>query len=360
MRRQGRRPATPAARRGRDHSLEPDRSPQVSRGPKFNLLINLGLAAASIVFLLLVVELTLRLSGFSYVLYPEEIEFGEPNPVAMQMGFREDPDLFWTPKRYEESLATLRSEPPSLVLLGDSCTYFGHYDAKLAELAQERLDLDLRWGDLSVPGWSSYQGLQQLTRDVPALEPKVVTIYFGWNDHWIGFGIEDKNVARVKRVFGSQLGRLRSVQLGMKAMVAWGARETAYPERVSLNDFRANLHSMVAVSRELGAVPVLLTAPSGHPSGEVIAALEKRWLRDRADLVPLHQSYVEAVRQVAADTADEARLCDLSARSEELSREGRKALFTADGIHLSDRGDQAVARWLFECFERDGLWDRLH
>lgn len=330
--------------------------PADAGNPVRRLAVNLSLATGSLVVLLLVVELTLRLSGFSYVLYPEEIEFGEPNPVAIQMGFREDPDLFWTSKRYEETLESLRAESPSLVLLGDSCTYFGHYDDVLARMAGERLDLELRWGNLAVPGWSSYQGLQQLRRDVPDLQPKVVTIYFGWNDHWIGFGIEDKNVARVKRVFGSRLGRLRTVQLGTKSMVAWGARETAYPERVSLEDFRANLRAMVRESRELGAVPVLLTAPAGHEPGEEIPGLEKRWLRDNADLVPLHQAYVEAVREVAATAGDEARLCDLSARAEELPWDQRKALFTADGIHLSSAGDEAVASWLFECFERDGLW----
>lgn len=328
-------------------------------GTARRLAANLALAVGSVAVLLVVVELTLRLSGFSYVLYPEEIEFGQPNPVAIKMGFREDPDLFWTPKRYEETLERLRATSPPLLLLGDSCTYFGHYDEQLARLADERLGRDLEWGDLSVPGWSSYQGLQQLRRDVPALGPKVVTIYFGWNDHWIGFGIEDKNVARVKRVFGSRLGRLRLVQLGTKAMVSWGARETAYPERVSLADFRFNLRAMVRASRELGAVPVLLTAPSGHESGDELPGLENRWLRDRADLVPLHQSYVEVVRQVASEEEEEARLCDLAAGAEGLAWNERRALFTGDGIHLSEQGDAAVAGWLFDCFDRDGLWSAL-
>ena len=328
------------------------------RGGLRGLMANVGLAVGSVAVLMLVFELTLRLSGFSYVLYPEEIEFGQPNPVAIKMGFREDPDLFWTPKLYEERLETLRVDAPPLLLLGDSCTYFGHYDEVLALLAQERLGLELQWADLSVPGWSSYQGLQQLRRDVPALHPKVVTIYFGWNDHWIGFGIEDKNVARVKRVFGSRFGGLRVVQLSMKAMVGWGARETAYPERVSLDDFGANLRDMVRAIRDQDAVPVLLTAPSGHESGDELPGLENRWLRDRAELVPLHQSYVEMVREVAEE-AEGARLCDLAARAEVLPWDDRRALFTGDGIHLSEHGDRAVARWLFECFERDGLWSAL-
>ncbi|MDA8019596.1 MAG: GDSL-type esterase/lipase family protein [Thermoanaerobaculia bacterium] len=321
--------------------------------------VNVGLLLGSVSLFLLVGELTLRFSGFSYVLYPEEIEFGEPNPVAIEMGFREDPELFWTPKRYEETLERLRAETPPLLLLGDSCTYFGHYDEALARLARERLDVGLEWGNLSVPGWSSYQGLQQLRRDVPPLEPAVLTVYFGWNDHWIGFGIEDKNVARVKRVFGSRLGRLRVVQLGTKAMVAWGARKTAYPERVSLADFRSNLRDMVGLIHDEGAVPVLLTAPAGHRSGDELPGLENRWLRDRADLVPLHQAYAQAVRDVAQAEGERTRLCDLAARAEDFPWDRRKALFTGDGIHLSDVGDQTVARWLFECFERDGLWALL-
>lgn len=323
------------------------------------LAANLGLAVGSVVFLLLVTEATLHLSGFGYVLYPEEIEFGQPDPVLIDLGFREDPELFWTPKDYEDTLRRLRETSPPLVLLGDSCTYFGDYDEALARLARERLDLDLAWGNLSVPGWSSHQGLAQLRRDVPALDPEVVTIYFGWNDHWIGFGIEDKNVARVKRVFGSRLGGLRLVQLGTKALVAWGARETAYPERVSLEDFRANLRAMVRESRRQDAVPVLLTAPWGHREGQEMPALEARWLRDDAELVPLHRSYVEAVREVADAEGERARLCDLAARAEALPWGEREALFTGDGIHLSAAGDAAVASWLFECFARDGLWSRL-
>lgn len=343
--------------------MQPDAAPDAAPGAATRggglraLAANAALAVVSVVVLLLVAEVTLRLSGFSYVLYPEEIEFGEPNPVLLDLGFREDAELFWTPKDYEATLARLEQERPPLLLLGDSCTYFGHYDEMLAALAAERLGRELRWGDLSVPGWSSHQGLQQLRRDVPALEPEVVTIYFGWNDHWIGFGIEDKNVARVKRLFGSRLGQVRLVQLATKATVAWGARETQYPERVSLSDFGANLRAMVGETRDLGAVPVLLTAPSGHRRGEEPEGLERRWLRRLSDLVPLHEAYVEAVRDVAANVG--APLCDLAAHAESLPWDERRALFTDDGIHLSPAGDAVVAAWLFQCFERDGLWQRL-
>ena len=153
-------------------------------------------------------------------------------------------------------------------------------------------------------GWSSYQGRRQLERDVAPLRPRVVTLYFGWNDHWIGFGIEDKNVARVKAVFSSRWSRLRLVQLATKATVALGSRDTAYPNRVSLADFGANLRAMVRQARSRGIRPVLVTAASAHVAGEEPEQLTERWLRDLSELVPLHRSYVAAVRAVAAEMLD--------------------------------------------------------
>lgn len=321
------------------------------------LATNLGLAAAAVFVLLLVFELGLRLTGFSYVLYPEEIEFGRPEPVLMEAAFEPDPDLFWTRPGYDEKLERLRGLDPGLVLLGDSCTAFARYDERLAASAAERRGVELRYANLAVPGWTSYQGRRQMERDVPALDPEVVTIYFGWNDHWIGFGIEDENVARVKRIFGSRWGRLRLAQLLTKATVAWGARETAWPERVSLDDYRANLRAMADSARELDAVPMLLTAPSGHRRGEEPPDLGRRWLRDVEELVPLHQAYVGATREVAAATG--APLCDLAARAEALPWPERRELFTGDGIHLSQAGEITVAGWLDECLARERLWSRL-
>jgi hypothetical protein len=42
------------------------------------------------------------------------------------------------------------------------------------------------------------------------LAPRVVVLYFGWNDHWIGFGLEGDQIARVT---GSQLFALQRSRL---------------------------------------------------------------------------------------------------------------------------------------------------
>ena len=93
---------------------------------------NLLLLFLTLGLLLAVVEITLRLTGFSYVLYPEDIEFGRPDPEMIKTGFLEDDDLFWVPPDYPQKLAQLRNQPAALVLMGDSCTQLGQYGEKLA------------------------------------------------------------------------------------------------------------------------------------------------------------------------------------------------------------------------------------
>ncbi len=319
--------------------------------------VNLGLALATVAGLLGVVELTLRLTDFSFVLQPRDVEFGKPDPRLMKIGFLADDDLFWVTRDYPEKLARLAAERPPLILLGDSCTHLGRYDEALARLHAERTGRELAYGNLGVAGWSSYQGRRQLARDVLGLAPRVVTIYFGWNDHWIGFGLEDTTIADIHRVFSSRLSGSRFVQLLTKARVAWGVRETAYPNRVSRQDFSANLRAMVRRAEAGGIRPVLLTAASSHVEGNEPAGLGERWLRDVSELVPLHRSYVEAVRRVAAQEG--AALCDLARRFDELPRGERQTSFTTDGIHLSAAGDRRLAAFLYDCFERDGLLELL-
>ena len=102
---------------------------------------------------------------------------------------------------------------------------------------------------------------------------------------------------------------------------------------------------------------MLLTAPDDHRRGEEPEYLASRWLRDAEDLVPVHERYVEAVRDVARET--EAPLCDLAAAVDALRPAVRDVLFLEDGIHFTPAGDEFVARRLAACFETHGLWPTL-
>src|SRR5262245_22209479 len=131
--------------------------------------------------------------GFQFSRYPV-VQFGWPDPVTMRNQYRSDPLVFWVPRDYAERLARAGTEHPAIVFMGDSCTEFGKYPAMTLEnLASRRPDLSTGVA-LGVGGWSSEQGRNQLVRDVLPLHPRIVTIYFGWNDHWMALGAPDSKI----------------------------------------------------------------------------------------------------------------------------------------------------------------------
>jgi lysophospholipase L1-like esterase len=318
----------------------------------------LAAATVGIVAALVIAEIGLRVAGFSYRLYPESIEFGMPDPTSLATDFDADRDVFWVPHGYQESMLTvLRHTRPSLVLMGCSCTEWGQHDRLLAGLVRERLPgRELSAMNLGVAGWTTFQGLTQLRRDIVPAAPRVVTIYYGWNDHWIGFGIEDKQVNRVNDSLLFRMQQhVRIAQLVTKAIVTWwhGQREGPIL-RVQPEDFEGNLRAMVRECRAHNITPILLTAPTSHQPGQEPAHLARRHLKNLADLVPLHQKYVNIVRRVASE--ENVILCDLAARFAGLpAGELRQTYFEADGIHLRPPGNRLIAETLYDTLANNGL-----
>jgi lysophospholipase L1-like esterase len=325
---------------------------RANRSLKLTLLTGAGLAIG-----LLASELALRVAGFSYHLRPEQIQFGWPKTLASLNGeYRADPEFLWVHSGYEQTLTKARAEHPTFAFLGDSCTDFGHYpELLLARLAQRRPGGRWTGVNLGTAGWTTFQGLRQLERDVLAIRPRIVTIYYGWNDHWIGFGLPDEEIERLLRETGSRWQEMRLAQLGQKAWVA--IHRSDDNRRVPLPDFRANLHTMVSLARGHGIEPVLITAPTSHQKGREPRYLKGVWIRRLEDVVPLHQEYVAAVRSVARE--DRVTLCDLAGEVAQLGEEHRDAIFLKDGIHFNHRGAERVAAMLADCLESSGVLDRV-
>ncbi len=317
------------------------------------------MAAASTLVALLVAEGTLRAVGFSFAIAPESIEFGWPDPVVLKEKYEPDPDLFFVPLNYAGALVKLEEQPPDVVYLGDSCTQFGSYPRHATRLLSSRLGRPIVGAQLGVGGWTSYQGLQQLERDVLPARPDVVTLYYGWNDHWQGFGIEDKEIADLVASSDGPLAGSRLAQLVFKARLAWRARGTSTrPLRVSLEDYRANLTTMVRSSRDAGVAAMLITAPMARRDPRDLAPLAERWVEDPSQVEPLHRAYADVVRDVAA--SEGAPLCDLLAAFDALpERDVGERYFHVDGIHMRDAGGQKLAELLVGCMEREGLTTRL-
>jgi len=302
-------------------------------------------------------ELALRSAGFEYRHYPTQIQFGWPDPETLETKFEPDPDLFWVLSDYDEILDA--AQKPDLVFMGDSCTHLGHYPEYLRALYEQRHPQQhLRTLRAAVTGWSTHQGRVQLERDLLPLSPRVITVYFGWNDHWLSMGLTDREMAsqRLDYRYFPALYRSRVAQLLFRfyteRFVLAGIDER--PVRVPPADFRANLVQLVGMARAHDIAPVLITAPSAHREGREPELLLGRWVVELDELIPMHQQYVGIVRQVAGE--HRVPLLDLARRFEAQPEDDwRKRYFMHDGIHLQPEGDQLIARWLLQLLTRERL-----
>src|SRR4029453_9657539 len=148
------------------------------------------LAAFGVLLALGTGEAALRVARFHFDLVPA-LEFGWADPVTMRDAYRTDPDLVWVTRTYGSALQAAQIAHPAVLFMGDSCTEFGTYPSKTMETLAASESALKTGAKLGVGGWSSAQGLAQLRRDVLPLHPKVVTIYYGWKDHWIGMRSEE-------------------------------------------------------------------------------------------------------------------------------------------------------------------------
>lgn len=317
----------------------------------------LGLLAVGLLGSLILTEVGLRLAGIEFHMHPVSLEFGYPNPQVMEDYFSPHPDYLWVAKGYDQKLVDARATEPYLIFSGCSCTAWGRFAQPLARRVRKAEGTrPLQLANLACSGWSSYSGLQQLQQDVLDLKPKVLAIYFGWNDHWVGYGVDDKTAGELASSVLVNTQSLRVVQMLTRGMVAHeraNADDGARPLRVSLPDFRANIEAMVDLALENGIEPVLITAPTAHRKGEEPEYLRGRWIENLEDLVPLHQSYVEVVREVA--TARNVALCDLALLFEQMPREKMVPLLMEDGIHFTPEGGERVGGLLFRCLQKNEL-----
>ena len=320
----------------------------------------------STAFAVILGEITLRLIGFEFALYPTKVQFGWPDPVTLRNLYHFDSELLWVPKDYSTRVANWKGKRPTVVFMGDSNTEFGRYDEFLKSIIYEQNpNSAFTFANVGVAGWSSYQGLQQLKRDVLPMRPRFVTIYYGWNDHWTSFGIEDKDIGKFNLEHPTLLlevfSNVRVVQLFNKAIFVFKRSTTKQdeqePKRVSPADFNSNLFQMVQIARDNGIIPVLLTAPSSHKKGEEPGYLAERWLNDLNELVPLHKKYVQAVRDISAK--EDVPLIDLFAEFERLPQEDIIEFFQKDGIHLTSEGNRKIAEFIYDYFVRNDLHNRL-
>lgn len=237
--------------------------------------------------------------------------------------FSPDPHLFWrlkptirmkleeTPEQYGGYLVSSRKEPYAfevrtnsrgfnspefvcggkgdalrVVTLGDSRTmaegvpFERLYGRRLETLLNARPGRRHEVINAGVSGYSSYQGLVQLERELLSCGPDVVTVLFGINDQDVDQGISDREKARL---FDTAATRLRA--WANRSMIVYALRrgfwrvralfagripvEPVYygdpgsrAARVSLDEYAQNLHRFADLGRQHGFRPVFLILPT--------------------------------------------------------------------------------------------------
>jgi lysophospholipase L1-like esterase len=221
----------------------------------------------------------------------------------------------------------------------------------------------------ALPGYNSYQGLLLLRGKLRGLEPDLVTVRFGWNDHFLsaagesgafrepdsrlGRAVQDLALRLELYAFVRRLGlELRALREPVEDQVRAAFRgRREYEPTIPIADYARNLRRIVEVARGLGADAWLLTAPRNpdpNPSAARELAAHNRTSFRR--LMEVHEAYGEALRRVGRETG--ALVVDM----EEVYRRhaGEPVFIPTDVVHPSQGGHNLEAETLYAVLVRQG------
>lgn len=321
--------------------------------------LSFGLLICLLIFM--AAEGALRLAGFHHPTTIERMSFQFPmedfNARASVPFLQRDPVLFWRPRpnvlgHNSKGFygAEFQADKPKgvfrIVCLGDSCTHYGpnRYPYQLQQMLNTIRPGRFEVINAGVMGYSSYQGLTLLRTEVAAWKPDVVTMYFGWNDHWRAQVLRDSQQGgklSVAQRLHNALDCLRTYQFWhLVVSKAVPANVGRVQNRVELGEYRANLEEMKRVGDQIGADTWFLTAPHAFDLDIPSFLVE---LTDTDHLIAVHGAYNDQVRSVADKTG--ATLIDLDRLFE---HRDKVPLFENDHIHLSELGKGIVAQILLQ------------
>lgn len=331
---------------------------------QYSLAKKLTLSAVMLIVTVAMAEGVLALIGFEIEMAPVVFELeNEEGEKETNRGYR-DPELLWKFNKgemyhgrkinqlgYRDREVDPEKDPGGMrvICLGDSVTAQGKpgYSQYLHEKLQKQPPTTNQWEafNMAVYGYSSVQGLRVFQRETKHLNPDVVTLFFGWNDHWLEMQT-DRNRMAVKThpVIGQLYNLLKEKRLFMllAGMARSPGADLSKREqagfRVPPDEYVEVLRQFVQEIRDTGARPLLITAPSR----EIFPTKDKHpEISQTLDFGEVHEQYVNLTRQVAEETG--ADLLDLY---KEFSDPSYDRYFMDDGIHFRQSGLGAIARSL--------------
>jgi lysophospholipase L1-like esterase len=217
--------------------------------------------------------------------------------------------------RGKEVARRKRSGVVRVACLGDSTT-FGIWQEQLLQRADmsypEELAGLLKADGLAVEvinagvlGSTTAHGLRMLLAHLLSLEPDVVTVRYGNNEHIIGVdptGWERSGVARLlpAGAYGWETVRIGFRVFGRDSLAAG---EQMQPRRLSPDQFRQNLTHFVELGRTHGYRVLFLDYPYRPlEQGELPSSFPLSTVRTPEELYALHEEYQVVQRDVARTT----------------------------------------------------------
>lgn len=312
---------------------------------------------------LVLVEGILTVVGFSNVSPPLIVKGLEEEYYDEQSPFAKDDDLLWRlnpgttlhgqiinqlgfPER--EVVVERKANTTRVICMGDSCAADGMppYSTFLNQLLTQAPETK-GWEAFNnaVHGYTVMQGRRLYKKTTRHLDPDIVTICYGWNDHW-QYSCTDR--VRMASRKSTMLERLhhgvqqkRLFQL-IDSLVPKPQEEPALRQlRVPPMQYEQSLTSLVRDIQADGRMPVLMTAPRAESLHSSIVNQQNVPIEQ---IYARHDSYVTLTRKVAQQ--EQVPLIDLAAIVN--NDPDRSSYFLQDGIHFNERGRPFIAQCIFD------------
>lgn len=275
-----------------------------------------------------------------------------------------DPEVFWKPvpgysgqmwgglvridaSGLRETLGLPAASSKRIMCFGDSITFgFGvgnedTYPAALAALL-EPVGIEVR--NAGVTGYTSYQALRWLRRQLRSQSIDDVTLLIGWNDSTPRPITDTEFAARLAYSTSSGDQMLRRLAIYRLLKATWLRRgleangeETQRPTpRVPLEDYARNLEMFANEARAAGARPHFIALPRRLIQGEL----------------PKPTPYAEALAAVAQRLS--VPLYDVGALSDSTTHiaSSGNASYFIDSLHLSPEGNRHMASMVARQFQK--------
>lgn len=231
-----------------------------------------------------------------------------------------------------------------VICMGDSVTAQGNpgYCGYLHEMLDASAPTNQSWEafNMAVYGYSSAQGLRVFQLQTKNLEPDIITLFYGWNDHWPEMQKDrDRMSRKMSRLYGTiyeQLQDKLSFKLVHNLIIHGdvGSRIRNEPGfRVPPEEYKSTLKRFVEEIRSVGAKPIIITAPRRD-----VFPSKKKYSELNIDYNEVHDEYAEYTRGIAK--SENVEVLDLH---KIFSTAEYDAFFSADGIHFNQEGLQKIA-----------------